>query len=87
MLNFLSRFFKPKLAEPKSMLTAQQACAIAEHAVEGSAWVGLMTFSTLKCEGDKLIWEVVSATIGAGIVVLIDDATGAVISRKKLHGR
>lgn len=87
MLKLLSRFFKQNPREVKSLLTEEQAWTIAEKAVEGSDYVGLMTFSTLKDQGDKLTWEVCSATIGAGMIVLIDDETGLLISCEKILGR
>lgn len=87
MLNFFSRLFKLGRPELKPSLSAQQACAIAEKAVEGSDCVGIMGVTRLIYQDGKLIWAVGSANIGSGMTVLIDDATGAVISCEQRHGR
>lgn len=87
MFNFLSRIFKQHPPELKSTLTAQQACAIAEKAVVGMEWAGLMTMSRLITQNGKLIWAIGAATRGCGMSVMIDDATGVVISCEQLNGR
>ncbi len=87
MFNLLSRIFKQRPPELKSTLTAQQACAIAEKAIVGTEWVGLMTLSRLINQNGKLVWAIGSATRGCGMSVMIDDATGVVISCEQLHGR
>ncbi len=87
MLKFLRRLFKPVAPKPKPCLSAQQACVIAENAVLGTDCAGIMGVARLMCQDGKLIWAVGSANIGSGMTIIIDDATGVVMSCQDRHGR
>lgn len=83
MLSFLRRFIDRGRSSPKSLLSAQQACDIAENVVSGTHCAGTMNLSRLESRDGKLIWLVSSVTIGSGMTVTIDDATGAVIRSER----
>lgn len=83
MLSFLRRFIDRGRSSPKSLLSAQQACDIAEKVVSGTHCAGTMNLSRLESRDGKLIWLVSSVTIGSGMTVTIDDATGAVIRSER----
>jgi hypothetical protein len=69
--------------EPKpSLLSEQQARDVAETAVLGTHHAGNMWMAELGHLDGRLIWIVGSASVGSGITVTIDDATGDVISCK-----
>jgi uncharacterized membrane protein YkoI len=73
------------LGEPglKSILSARQACEIAETVVAGGHYAGKMSFSKLENRDGKLTWLISSVTIGSGIIVTIDDTTGAVLQNER----
>lgn len=87
MMNFFRRLFEPAAPELKPCLTAQQACAIAENAVLGTDCAGIMGVSRLMCQDGKLIWAIGSTNMGSGMTVIVDDATGAVLSCQNRRGR
>ena len=80
MLKFLRSVFNKGQTEMTTGLTAEQACAIAENEVKGSDWAGQMTMSTTERRDEKLVWIIGSPTVGSGMTVTIDDASGTVIS-------
>jgi uncharacterized membrane protein YkoI len=79
MLNFLRRMIGRGELWLKPILSAQQACEIAETVVAGGHYAGKMNLSKLETRDGKLIWLISSVTKGSGWLVTIDDATGAVI--------
>lgn len=83
MLNFLRRLFGQGQPIPKSVLSVQQACDIAEKMVSGTHCAGTMNLSKLENRDGKLIWLVSSVTVGSGAMVTIDDATGAVMQSER----
>jgi uncharacterized membrane protein YkoI len=87
MRNLIDRLFKRRQPTLKSALTPEQACTIAEQAVAGSEWAGLMTLATLMVQDERLVWAIGTATRGAGMSVMIDDSTGRVIRCEQIHGR
>jgi hypothetical protein len=87
MMSFLRRLFEPAAPKLKSRLTAQQACAIAENAVLGTNSAGTMGVSRLMWQDGKLIWAIGSTNMGSGMTVLVDDATGTVLSCQNRRGR
>ena len=85
MLSFLRHIFSALVShapQPKSALTAQQASAIAETAVIGTHHAGNMWMSRLDTFNGQRVWIVGSASKGSGITVIIDDATGNIVSCK-----
>ena len=83
MLNFLRQLFDKGRPQIKSMLSAQQACAIAESAVAGTHCAGTMNLSKIENLDGKLIWRVSSVTVGSGTTVMIDDSTRAVLRSER----
>jgi len=83
MLRFIRRMIGLREPKPKSVLSAQQACEIAEKVVAGGRYAGKMNLSKLETRDGKLIWLISSVTKGSGWLVTIDDATGAVIQSER----
>lgn len=69
-------------------MTEDEVIAVARTAVPESEMVA-RTLANPRCADHqgKLIWTVSSATKGAGVVVEVDDATGAVVGRRYRSGR
>lgn len=71
----------------KPVLSAQQACDIAEKVVLNTVCAGKMNLSKLENREGKLTWLVSSVSVGGGILVTIDDATGAVLHSERWGAR
>jgi len=83
MLGFLRRLIGRQRFGPHSLLSAKQACEIAERAVTGTYYAGKMTFSKLENRDGKLIWLISSVTKGSGVIVTVDDATGELMHNER----
>jgi hypothetical protein len=70
---------------PPTRLTAEEARAIANAAMTGewSGFAGQMGVVQVERRDDTLLWHVRSTTIGSGVSATIDDATGALLERRR----
>ena len=71
-------------AVPETRLTADAARAVANAAMTGdwAHYAGRMTVAAAELRDGRAVWQVGSATIGSGVFVIIDDATGEVLERR-----
>lgn len=76
----MSRKSNPRLSE-------SEALTIAPEAATGTPFERLMYMTMVQEEGGRLQWIVGSTTIGSGFEVVIDDATGAVLSSRAVGVR
>lgn len=84
-MRFLTRWFWRSPPQPNTRLTEEEVRAIAHDAAAAAAYESpeAMICTTLQKEQDRTIWRVSSATIGSGLLVSIDDATGEVIDVRR----
>lgn len=70
---------------PETRLTPEAARAIADAAMTGdwSRYAGKMGMVSIERRDGRVVWLIGSATIGSGVTVTIDDATGAVLDRRR----
>ena len=82
MKNFFRRFGRQNNERPTAKLSQAQACAIANAAVSDSPYKAMMTMARVDNRDGKRVWIVGSATIGSGMTVIVDDATGKILHRE-----
>jgi hypothetical protein len=82
MTNFFRRFWKQGKNGQKAALSDAQACAIANAAVADTPYKDLMGMVKLENRDGHWTWIIGSTTIGSGMTVIIDDATGEITQRE-----
>jgi hypothetical protein len=82
VMTLLRRLFgRPLAVRPKDCrLSEAEALDIARDAIGGSMPIAVTTVITTP---EGIEWHIGTATIGSGMRVRIDDATGAVLDRTK----
>jgi hypothetical protein len=82
MAKFFQRFWGRPKPKPVTVLSESQACAIANAAVDETPYAPSMGMVKLENREGRWVWIIGSATVGSGINIIIDDATGKVTGRE-----
>ena len=75
MIERLRRMFR-RPEEPVTRLAREDALQIAKQDAAAAGLAEELTMTTVRKEGDRLLWVVGTPTVGSGWTVEIDDATG-----------
>ncbi len=62
--------------EPLTRLTREAAVAAAETAARAAGIDQRLEMTRVRRNGDRIEWLVGTATVGSGVTVVVDDATG-----------
>jgi hypothetical protein len=82
MIEIIRRLFSRRTHRSATRLSQQDVLAIAATAATDALLADLMTITSVEQRDGRLIWHIGSATVGSGLTVTVDDATGEVIERK-----
>lgn len=75
MIELLRRMFGIR-SEPPTRMTRDAALAAARAAATAAGLDVDLGMTSIRREGDRTIWTVGTATVGSGVSIEIDDATG-----------
>lgn len=64
-------------ADPPTRMTRDAALAAARAAAAAAGVADALDITALRRDGDRVVWVVGTATVGSGVTVEVDDATGA----------
>jgi Bacterial CdiA-CT RNAse A domain len=81
MMSLIRRLFPHRTPRPSTRLTQAEAEAIAAGVVP-DWYKKLMTMASVAERDGRFVWQIRSATIGSGLIVVVDDATGDVIEQR-----
>ncbi|QYE33012.1 hypothetical protein KZX46_02410 (plasmid) [Polymorphobacter sp. PAMC 29334] len=85
--NWLGRLLGTAERPPPTRLTAQDAVALAATAPHVRQVGRPLEMATVRADGDRLVWRVRNAGIGAQTWVKVDDATGTIGDVHHVWGR
>jgi hypothetical protein len=74
---------KSEGSSPVSRLTVEEVISIAQSIAAGQAGSELLSATLVNVVDGKLTWTVSTPTVGSSLVVVIDDATGAVLAVRR----
>ncbi len=86
MFEFIHHFFTRHTQQTKTKLAEEEVLIIARDAADQPLRDSMCMIKVEERKG-RLVWTVASATIGSGLEIAIDDATGKIINIKHVGVR